>query len=72
MEQVDPALGPQTIRQWSLRLLVPYSAIRAAVKDGSLPYYRFTEKGPIYITAEAMDGFMERAYRGPTDRVNKQ
>ena len=59
--QVDPGLPAQTVRQWSLRLNIPYGQIRAAINKGTLTYYRFTPRGAQYITAEDMQDFLDRS-----------
>lgn len=59
--QVDPNAAPQTLRQWSLRLGLPYGVLRAAVREGTLTHYRFTPKGPQYVTAEDMQEFLDKS-----------
>lgn len=61
MMKVDQNLGPQTLRQWALRLNLPYGQLRVAVKNGALTHYRFTPTGPQYITAEDMQDFLDRS-----------
>jgi len=60
MEEVEEV---RTARQWSLLMLVPYNAIRQAVRTGQLPARRYIPKGQIFITKTDMEHFIEEAAR---------
>jgi hypothetical protein len=62
--KIEPHTPPMTLRQWSRTIGIPYGLLRAAVRENTLTYYRFTTKGPQYVTAEDMQDFLDRSRRG--------
>lgn len=50
-----------TMKQWSVRLGIPVSALRTAVRAGNVPAFQFTDNGNIYIRAASMVRFLEES-----------